>query len=264
MLLATDNDVRDRTLAVGRFGARVSAITKDYKLGNTVVHALRGIDADFPPGSFTVIRGPSGCGKSSLLNLLGCLDSPTSGIVEIAGRNVSTMNDVERTTFRASSIGFVFQNFNLLPVLTVQENVEYPLQLSTGDPRERAHKVQAVLAAVGLAGMGARRPSELSGGQRQRVAIARALVKQPALVLADEPTANLDQKTGAELIALMRRMQRESGTTFILSSHDPQLIGDADRQIWIEDGRVRDADAAAHANPHASADLLAAVAGVRA
>jgi len=141
----------------------------------------------------------------------------------------------------------------LLPVLTVQENVEYPLQLSTGDPRERAHKVQAVLAAVGLAGMGARRPSELSGGQRQRIAIARALVKQPALVLADEPTANLDQKTGAELIALMRRMQRESGTTFIFSSHDPQLIGDADRQIWIEDGRVREADS----DTHADADRIA-------
>lgn len=218
--------------------ARVVGVSKDYRLGGTVVHALRSVDAVFPTGSFTVIRGPSGSGKSTLLNLLGCLDSPGSGIVEIAGENVSSMNDAKRTEFRARHIGFVFQNFNLLPVLTVAENVEYPLQLSLPDPAERKRRVEAVLASVGLAQMANRRPSELSGGQRQRVAVARALVKQPALVLADEPTANLDQRTGAELIALMRKMQRDSGTTFIFSSHDPQLIGDAARQVWIEDGRI--------------------------
>jgi putative ABC transport system ATP-binding protein len=216
----------------------VLGVHKDYPLGRTVVAALRGIDARFPAGSFTVIGGPSGSGKSTLLNLLGCLDSPGSGIVSIAGTNVGSLNDAQRTEFRARHIGFVFQNFNLLPVLTVQENVEYPLQLTLADAGERKRRAEAALASVGLAGMGGRRPSELSGGQRQRVAVARALVRQPALVLADEPTANLDQRTGAELIALMHAMQRDSGTTFILSSHDPQLIRDADRQIWIEDGRV--------------------------
>jgi putative ABC transport system ATP-binding protein len=224
--------------ASGKLAAWLRGVRKDYLLGRTVVAALRGVDADFPGGSFTVIRGPSGSGKSTLLNLLGCLDSPGGGTVSIAGQDVGRMNDAQRTEFRARHIGFVFQNFNLLPVLTVQENVEYPLQLTLADAGERKRRVEAALAAVGLAAMGARRPTELSGGQRQRVAVARALVKQPAIVLADEPTANLDQRTGAELIALMRRMQRDSGTTFILSSHDPQLIGDADRQVWIEDGRV--------------------------
>lgn len=225
---------------VAQLAAKVRGATKDYHLGSTVVHALRGVDVDFAQGSFSVIRGPSGSGKSSLLNLLGCLDGVTSGLVEIAGKNVSAMSDVERTNFRAQHIGFVFQNFNLIPVLTVLENVEYPLQLSVSDKRERRTRASAALESVGLGGLLNRLPSELSGGQRQRVAVARALVKRPALVLADEPTANLDQSTGAELIALMRKMQRESGTTFIFSSHDPQLIGDADRHISIEDGRVLD------------------------
>jgi putative ABC transport system ATP-binding protein len=227
--------------------ARLRKVSKTYQLGKIAVPALRGVDLDFEAGSFSVVRGPSGSGKSTLLNLLGCLDTPTSGTVEIAGQQVGNMSDRELTAFRARHIGFVFQNFNLIPVLTVLENIEYPLQLSVPDRASRRGQAQSALAAVGLGAMGGRRPNELSGGQRQRVAVARALVKQPALVLADEPTANLDQRTGAELISLMRRIQRDSGTTFIFSSHDPQLIGDADRQIWIEDGQLRNRDIAGHA-----------------
>ena len=219
--------------------ASLRGASKIYQLGKIEVPALRGVDIDFEAGSFSVVRGPSGSGKSTLLNLLGCVDTPTSGSVEIAGHQVGNMSDRELTAFRARHIGFVFQNFNLIPVLTVLENIEYPLQLTRPDRSERRALAESALASVGLSTLAGRRPSELSGGQRQRVAVARALVKQPALVLADEPTANLDQRTGAELIALMRRIQRDSGTTFIFSSHDPQLISDADRQVWIEDGLLR-------------------------
>lgn len=227
----------------GTYAARLMGVEKDYQLGSTKVHALRCVDVGFPIGSFTVIRGPSGSGKSSILNLLGCLDTPTSGKVEIAGHDVTRMDDKQRTQFRAQHIGFVFQNFNLIPVLSVLENVEYPLQLTVSDAGERRRMATDILEAVGLGGMLRRRPSELSGGQRQRVAIARALVKRPALALADEPTANLDQRTGAEIIALMRDLQRSNGTTFIFSSHDLQLIGDADAQVWVEDGQVIDTQA---------------------
>ncbi|MCP3102876.1 ABC transporter ATP-binding protein [Myxococcus sp. K15C18031901] len=218
--------------------ARLQQVTKQYQLGKTTVHALRGIDLTIAIGSYTVICGPSGSGKSTALQLLGCLDMPTSGTLEIAGQDVIALSDAARTTFRAQHLGFVFQNFNLLPVLTALENVEYPLQLTVRDPAERRERARAMLTAVGLGDLLHRRPAELSGGQRQRVAVARAMVKRPRLVLADEPTANLDRRTGAELIALMRAMQREHQTTFILSSHDPQMIEDADERILIEDGRV--------------------------
>jgi putative ABC transport system ATP-binding protein len=163
---------------------------------------------------------------------------PTTGRVEIAGQDVVALSDKARTSFRAQHLGFVFQNFNLVPVLTALENVEYPLQLTVRDAVERRERAQKMLEAVGLGEMLHRRPAELSGGQRQRVAVARAMVKRPRLVLADEPTANLDRRTGADLIAMMRTMQREHQTTFILSSHDPQMIEDADERIRIEDGRV--------------------------
>lgn len=217
---------------------RLVQVRKNYALGSTTVCALRDIDLEIPRARFTVIQGPSGSGKSTLLNLIGCLDAPSSGSIHVAGRRIDTMSDAERTRFRAEQVGFVFQSYNLIPVLSIAENVEYPLQLCEPDRRQRRQRVEQALEAVGLAQMAGRRPADLSGGQRQRVAVARALVKRPALVLADEPTANLDQRTGAELIALMRRMQAESGTTFVFSSHDPQLIADADTRIRIVDGHI--------------------------
>lgn len=221
-----------------RLAARLVMVCKDYTLGRTKVHALRGINMEIPTSRFTVIQGPSGSGKSTLLNLLGCLDVPSSGSIQIAGRDIAEMSDSERTRFRAEQVGFVFQNFNLIPVLSVLENVEYPLQLCEPSAAKRRRLAQESLESVGMGAMAGRLPAELSGGQRQRVAVARALVKRPVLVLADEPTANLDQKTGADLIALMRQMQRDSGTTFIFSSHDPQLIADADTRIQIVDGQI--------------------------
>jgi putative ABC transport system ATP-binding protein len=225
--------------------AHVVGVHKEYMLGTTVVPALRGVDLDLALGSFSVIQGPSGSGKSTLLHLLGCIDVPSAGTIAIAEHDVGSMSEPERTSFRARHVGFVFQSFNLISVLTVAENVEYPLQLCEPNRRKRRERSMAALAAVGLADLHARRPVELSGGQRQRVAVARALVKQPKLVLADEPTANLDRRCGADLIALMRSMQRASGTTFVVSSHDPQLIEDADIQIRIEDGRIVDRSARA-------------------
>jgi putative ABC transport system ATP-binding protein len=220
--------------------ARVVGVRKNYVLGTTVVPALRGVDLNLAASSFSVILGPSGSGKSTLLHLLGCIDVATNGTIEIAGHDVGSMSDAQRTSFRAQHIGFVFQSFNLIPVLTVVENVEYPLQLCEPDRRRRRDRAMAALESVGLAALHARVPAELSGGQRQRVAVARALVKKPKLLLADEPTANLDRRAGADLIALMRSMQRTSGTTFLVSSHDPQMIEDADNKIRIEDGLIVD------------------------
>ncbi|MEM7675994.1 MAG: ABC transporter ATP-binding protein [Myxococcota bacterium] len=216
-------------------------VTKDYQLGKTTVHALRGVDLTIDNASFTVLHGPSGSGKSTVLNLLGCLDIASSGQLEIAGTDVASLSDKKRTHFRAHHIGFVFQNFNLIPVLTALENVEYPLQLIVPSRTERRRRAQEMLDAVGLGTKSGRRPAELSGGERQRVAVARAMVKQPSLLLADEPTANLDRRTGADLLKLMRQMQRTSNTTFVFSSHDPQLIEDADAKIHIEDGQVLNA-----------------------
>jgi putative ABC transport system ATP-binding protein len=227
------------------FAARLRGVAKDYGLGTTTVHALKGIDLDIRRGSFTVVRGRSGSGKSTLLNLLGCLDVASSGVVEVMGEDTAALNDRERTRLRASQIGFVFQSFNLVPVLSALENVEYPLQLCEPNAKRRRERAREALAAVGLSDEARRRPAEMSGGQRQRVAVARALVKQPALVLADEPTANLDRATGAELIALMRSMHQHNRTTFIFSSHDPHLIDDADACIDIEDGLLTSGSAGA-------------------
>jgi putative ABC transport system ATP-binding protein len=228
--------------------ARLVGVTKEYQFGTTKVDALRGVDLSVEAGLFAVIRGPSGSGKSTLLNLLGCIDTPSQGRVEVAGADVTRLSDVQKTEFRAHHIGFVFQSFNLLPVLSALENVEYPLQLSIRDRGERRRRAREALEAVGLGGKLDRYPTALSGGERQRVAVARAIVKRPALVLADEPTANLDRRTGAELIALMRAMQRSSNTTFVFCSHDPQLIDDADLQIRIEDGCVIDLKRAGETN----------------
>jgi putative ABC transport system ATP-binding protein len=218
--------------------ASLRGVRKHYRLGEIEVPALRGIDLELPRGIFTVVGGPSGSGKSTLLNLLGCIDSPDSGSIEIDGRDVAALDDDARTAFRARHVGFVFQNYNLIPVLSALENVEYPLQLVERNPARRREQAMAALAEVGLGGLERRLPSALSGGQRQRVAVARALVKRPALVLADEPTANLDQSTGRELIELMRSIQRHTGASFIFSSHDPQLMREADLLVRIVDGQI--------------------------
>jgi putative ABC transport system ATP-binding protein len=213
-------------------------VTKDYQLGRTTVSALRGVSLSVEAGEFMAVAGPSGSGKSTLLNLIGCLDHPTSGRVLIAGQDVKALDDNALTDLRAHRIGFIFQTFNLIPVLSALENVEFPLLFRGGvaKPRERARRA---LAEVGLADCAGQRPDELSGGQRQRVAVARALVTDPVIVLADEPTANLDSKTGEAIIDLMLEINRRDGTTFIFSTHDPKVMGHARRVVRLADGRLR-------------------------
>ena len=213
-------------------------VDKTYRLDTVTVPALSGVSIDIRPGRFTVLCGPSGSGKPTLLNMMGCIDRPDAGEIQVDGQAVQAMTDDALSDFRARRIGFVFQNFNLLPVLTAFENVEYPLVLAAVPAAQRKERVRALLDAVGLADRAGNRPGQLSGGQRQRVAIARALATEPALVLADEPTANLDSQTGAEIIALMRRLQRERGASFVFSSHDPMVLAQADDVVRIRDGRI--------------------------
>jgi len=217
---------------------QLANVTKDYQVGAERVHAVRGITLSIPAQRFTMIVGPSGSGKTTLLNLIGCIDAPSSGEVEISGRDVGHLSDSAVSDFRAEKIGFIFQSFSLIPVLSAYENIEYPLLLTGVSAKERRRATLAMLEAVGLTAQKRQRPNELSGGQKQRVAIARALVKRPAIVLADEPTANLDSQTGASIIALMRRMQTESKTTFIFASHDDHLISHADEIFTIRDGKL--------------------------
>ncbi len=216
----------------------VRHVEKIYHLDTVVVPALVDVSLDIRPGSFTVLSGPSGSGKTTLLNVIGCIDRPDRGEVIVAGQPVQSLSDNALSDFRARHIGFVFQNFNLLPVLTAYENIEYPLLLSKVAAPARRKRVLDLLEAVGLSGRGNSRPGQLSGGQRQRVAIARALATEPELVLADEPTANLDSQTGAAIITLMRTLQRERGVCFVFSSHDPQVRAEADDVISIQDGRI--------------------------
>ena len=213
-------------------------VGKTYRLDTVTVPALSAVSIDIRPGCFTVLCGPSGSGKTTLLNMMGCIDRPDAGEIQVDGQAVQAMTDDALSDFRARRIGFVFQNFNLLPVLTAFENVEYPLVLAAVPAAQRKERVRALLDAVGLADRAGNRPGQLSGGQRQRVAIARALATEPALVLADEPTANLDSQTGAEIIALMRRLQRERGASFVFSSHDPMVLAQADDVVRIRDGRI--------------------------
>jgi putative ABC transport system ATP-binding protein len=213
-------------------------VDKTYRLDSVTISALANISLEIQPNCFTVISGPSGSGKTTLLNLIGCIDRPDSGSVIVAGQNIHQMSDNELSDFRARHLGFIFQNFNLLPVLSAYENVEYPLLLAKVPSAKRRDRVLALLDAVGLSDRARNRPGQLSGGQRQRVAIARALATAPKLVLADEPTANLDSKTGAAIIALMRKMQRDNDVSFIFSSHDPQVLAEADKAILIRDGKV--------------------------
>ena len=213
-------------------------IKKTYHLDAVDVPALVDINLEIRPDCFTVISGASGSGKTTLLNVIGCIDMPETGEVEVAGEAVHKLSDDALSDFRAKHIGFVFQNFNLLPVLTAWENVEYPLLLSKVPAAERKRRVDAMLDAVGLSDRARNYPGQLSGGQRQRVAIARALAPSPKLVLADEPTANLDSVTGDSIIALMRQMQRDLHVSFVFSSHDPKVLAAADDAVMIRDGRI--------------------------
>lgn len=221
-------------------GVQLRGVHKRYRMGRTHVCAVNGLRLDIQAGLFTVLSGPSGSGKSTVLNLIGGLDRPDEGQVRIDGTDLAPLKDDDATAWRGQVMGFVFQSFNLVPVLSAEDNVSLALVragVGTAAARERT---RALLAAVGLESMGRRLPSELSGGQQQRVAIARALVHEPRLVLADEPTANLDRATGRAIIELMRAMQRRTGATFVFSSHDPALIDEADVVVRLVDGRVDD------------------------
>jgi putative ABC transport system ATP-binding protein len=214
------------------------SIGKTYQLDSVKVPALIDVNLEIRPNRFTVISGPSGSGKTTLLNLIGCIDRPDQGEIIVAGHSVQKMSDDALADFRARHLGFIFQNFNLLPVLTAYENVEYPLLLTKVPAAQRKARVLTLLDAVGLADKAHHRPGQLSGGQRQRVAIARALAPAPKLVMADEPTANLDSQTGIAILQLMRKMQREQGVAFVFSSHDPQVLAEADDVARIRDGRI--------------------------
>jgi putative ABC transport system ATP-binding protein len=217
---------------------RLRKVAKTYRSGALEVPALRGISLEIPSHRFSVVVGASGSGKTTLLNIIGCIDAPGSGAIEVCGEDIAALSDDALSDFRARNIGFFFQTFSLVPVLSAYENVEYPLLLVGMPQAERRRRTLAMLEAVGLAGQARQRPNELSGGQRQRVAIARALVKEPQVVLADEPTANLDSTTGASIIELMRRVQVQSRTTFIFATHDPQLMSHADETFVIRDGEL--------------------------
>ena len=218
----------------------IERVHKSYLLDSVRVTGLADVSLQIAPHLFTVLSGPSGSGKTTLLNMIGCIDRPDSGRVVIAGQDTALLTDDALSDFRARHIGHIFQTFNLLPVLSAYENVEYPLLMARVPACERAERVMHLLDAVGLSDKAQHRPGQLSGGQRQRVAIARALAVEPALVLADEPTANLDSRTGDAIIALMRRMQRERRVSFVISSHDPQVLGAADEVVQIRDGVIVD------------------------
>lgn len=217
----------------------LNKVKKSYQQGKIEVPALRGIDLTVEEGEFTIVFGPSGCGKTTLLNMLGCLDTPTEGEICLNGRKISDLSKKDLAMIRRYNIGFIFQNYNLIPVLTAYENVEFALRLiEDSSEKQIKEKVLKMLEEVGLKGLETRRPNELSGGEQQRVAIARALVKEPKIVLADEPTANLDSKTGIEVIKIMVKMNQELGTTSIFSTHDPQIMKYAKRLINLKDGMI--------------------------
>ncbi len=215
-------------------------IKKDYFLGETVVHALRGIDLTIDKGEFVAIWGPSGSGKTTLLNLIGAIDQPTSGQLFIEGHEVKRLSDNKRTELRNRSIGFIFQGFNLIPVLSALENVMLPLEIRGASFSEAREKALWRLDEVGLSDFVSHRPDKMSGGQQQRVAIARALVTDPSLVIADEPTANLDSGTSRKIIGLMRDLNEKEKTTFIFSTHDQRLLDQVERLVRLEDGKILD------------------------
>ncbi len=219
-------------------------VSKTYRTGQVESPALRGISVRIEQGTLVTFVGPSGSGKTTLLNIVGCMDKPTAGEVRVAGVRIDTLGRRQAAAFRGRHLGFIFQAFNLIPVLTVFENVEYPLIMITRTPaQERRQRVLRVLEAVGMTEFKDKRPDHISGGQKQRVAVARALVTNPEVVLADEPTANLDQKTAQKIIGLMREMRETFGTTFVFSTHDPRIVEHADVIHGLEDGRLMDSAA---------------------
>jgi len=217
---------------------KTEGLTKDYGEGEVVTRALRGVDLTLEAGEFTAMAGPSGSGKSTLLNIIGGLDRPTSGIVTVEGKDLGKLSGTALSRMRKDRIGFIFQAYNLIPVLTVMENAEYVLMLQGVVPQKRTEKVRSILKEVGLEGMDHRFPRELSGGQQQRVAIARAIASEPALILADEPTANVDSKTAAGLLDLMRGLNEEKGVTFLFSTHDHAVMKQARRLLILKDGQI--------------------------
>jgi putative ABC transport system ATP-binding protein len=221
---------------------RLKEVTKDYGQGDVIVHALRGVTLNIEAGDFMAMAGPSGSGKSTLLNIIGGLDKPTSGEIEVEGRSIVALSISELSRLRRDRIGFIFQSYNLVPVLTAFENAEYVLMLQGAKIDERREKVNKLLNEVGLEGMENRFPRELSGGQQQRVAIARAIASDPALVLADEPTANVDSKTAAGLLDIMRRLNEERNVTFLFSTHDEKVMRHARKLLWLIDGQIADDD----------------------
>ena len=217
---------------------KVKDVNKSYVLNKNRIEILKGINLTVENGEFLAIAGPSGSGKTTLLNIIGAIDHPTSGEVLIDGKNIAALSSDDLAEMRAQKISFIFQNFNLLPVLTAVENVEFPLLLKTMSSQERRQRAQAALASMGLSRFGNYRPMDLSGGQQQRVAIARAMVREPLFILADEPTANLDHKTGEEVIFLMKQSSREKRITYIFSTHDQKVMDQADRVVKIWDGVI--------------------------
>jgi putative ABC transport system ATP-binding protein len=213
-------------------------IRKTYSDNGVPVEALRGVDLEVRKGEFTAVVGPSGSGKTTLFNVLSGLDTPTTGEVWLAGKRISAMSGGELSDFRRDHIGFVFQAYNLIPVLTVSENIEYIMLLQGVPARERRRRIEKVLEEIGLGGMADRLPTKLSGGQQQRVAVARAIVAEPSLILADEPTANLDSKTGTGLLDMMRELNKTKGMTFLFSTHDEMIMERARRLVTLKDGRV--------------------------
>ncbi len=229
---------------------KLQSVTKDYGKGDIVVHALRGVDLEIEKGSFAAVAGPSGSGKSTLLNIISGLDRVSSGAVLVDGKDVTAMSRGQLSRLRLMRIGFVFQSYNLLPVLTAYENAEYVLMMQGMPAARRRERVMALLAEVGLSGMERRFPRELSGGQQQRVAIARAIASEPALVLADEPTANVDSKTAAALLDLMAKLNEEKNVTFLFSTHDRRVMQRAGRLIVLTDGAISQNGAAKMPEEH--------------
>jgi len=217
---------------------RLENVIRDYQAGESVVHALRGVSLEIGDSEFVSIAGPSGSGKTTLLNLIGCIDTLDGGSIAINGERVATMDKKQKTAFRRNNLGFIFQTYNLIPVLSAYENVAFVLSLLDLPEPQIKERTMRILREVGLEGLENRRPNRLSGGQQQRIAIARALVKNPQIVLADEPTANLDSKTGEDILKLMRAMNRTYHTTFIFSTHDSMVMDYADRLIMLHDGRI--------------------------
>src|SRR5512142_2613046 len=217
---------------------KVTNVTRDFKIGEVETHALRGVDLGIQNGEFTALVGPSGSGKTTLLQIIGLLDQPTTGMVCVNGKDVTHLNRDQRAELRRGTIGFIFQFFALIPTLTAYENVEMPLLLNGVKAPDRRKRVDEMLEAVGLSDRAHHRPDQLSGGQQQRVAVARALSIHPSLVLADEPTANLDTPNGKQVMELMQRLNQDTGTTFVFATHDPRVIKFAGRVVTLRDGLI--------------------------